>query len=179
MIYGTTLKLPEELFITENDVHINFDFVKNLRDIMQQLKPVPAANHSTNKTFIQKDLHKCTHVFLRDDTVRTPLKSPYDGPFKVVEKGKKTFDILINNKIIKVSIDRIKAAHIEASTEGANNNVKTTKIEKTATNNQTYIDNENSINISNHKKNKKVSIQEKNKYTNHGRKINRPIRYSN
>ena len=47
---------------------------------MNELKPLPTSNHSHQMVFIQKLLAKYRHVFLRDDTVRPPLKAPYDKP---------------------------------------------------------------------------------------------------
>jgi hypothetical protein len=49
---------------------------------------------------------------LRNDTVKGPLQPPYDGPFKVIERGDKNFKILINNKNTIVSIDRLKPTFI-------------------------------------------------------------------
>jgi hypothetical protein len=49
---------------------------------------------------------------LRNDTVKGPLQPPYDGPYKVIERGDKNFKILINNKNTIVSIDRLKPAFI-------------------------------------------------------------------
>ena len=36
--------------------------------------------------FILKELHNCTHVFLRTDAVGEPLQTPYTGPYKVVKR---------------------------------------------------------------------------------------------
>ncbi|XP_037928564.1 uncharacterized protein LOC119662977 [Teleopsis dalmanni] len=79
---------------------------------MEQLRPVPTANHSISKTFVQPDLKKCTHVNLRDDTVRPPLKATYDGPFKVTDRDDKLMNILRKDKPVRVSIDRVKAAYL-------------------------------------------------------------------
>jgi hypothetical protein len=51
-------------------------------------------------------------VFLRNDTVKGPLQPQYDGPYKVIERGDKHFQIRINNKNTIVSIDRLKPAFI-------------------------------------------------------------------
>lgn len=110
MVYGTTLKLPGEFFEPISDVYTESDFVDNLRKIMSELKPVPTSNHSKDKVFVQDELQKCSHVFVRDDKVRPPLKAPYDGPFEVISRDGKCFDIKRGEKIVKVSIDRVKAA---------------------------------------------------------------------
>ncbi|KOX67288.1 hypothetical protein WN51_00012, partial [Melipona quadrifasciata] len=51
-------------------------------------------------------------VFLRHGTVRGSLQPPYDGPFRVIERGDKTFVIDIYGKNSRVSIDRLKPAFI-------------------------------------------------------------------
>lgn len=114
MIYGTTIKLPGEFFEEAKNDHLSSDFTQELRRVMEQLRPVPASNHSKEKVFIQKDLAKCTHVFIRDDKVRTAIKQPYDGPYKIIRRTDKNFDVQVNKRIVKVSIDRVKAAHISA-----------------------------------------------------------------
>ncbi|KAL7743875.1 hypothetical protein ACLKA6_000279 [Drosophila palustris] len=60
------------------------------------------------------DLADATHVFLRNDTVRGSLQPPYDGPYEIKSKQAKFFNIDINGRDIKVSIDRLKPAFIES-----------------------------------------------------------------
>lgn len=110
MVYGTTIRLPGEFFDTSGKDYLTSEFAKDLRNTMEQLRPVPAASHDNNKVFVQKDLATCTHVFIRDDAVRPPLKQPYDGPFKIVNRSEKYFDLQMRGRTARVSIDRIKAA---------------------------------------------------------------------
>ena len=53
-----------------------------------------------------------THVFVRNDTVMSPLWPPYDGPYVVLKRCKKYFKINIHNRTPKNSTDRVKAAFI-------------------------------------------------------------------
>lgn len=39
MVYGCTLRLPGEFFSTSTDLHIQSDYVKQLRKTMSELKP--------------------------------------------------------------------------------------------------------------------------------------------
>jgi hypothetical protein len=41
---------------------------------------------------------------------RTPLEPPYTGPYAVLSRNNKTFKILVNEKAVVVSIDRLKPA---------------------------------------------------------------------
>lgn len=74
MIYGETLKLPGEFFTTNKNITCQTEFVQNLRSNMAKLQPTITAHHDSAKIFVQKELSKCTHVFVRDDTVRPSLK---------------------------------------------------------------------------------------------------------
>ncbi|XP_053667807.1 uncharacterized protein LOC128718161, partial [Anopheles marshallii] len=51
------------------------------------------------------------HVFLRNDTVRPALTTPYQGPYRILKRGPKSFQILHNGHPSFVSIDRLKPAY--------------------------------------------------------------------
>ncbi|XP_037960310.1 uncharacterized protein LOC119689535 [Teleopsis dalmanni] len=114
MVYDTTLRLPVEFFESFSKDMSNSEFVKSLRDVMEQLRLVPMANKTStiSKTFVQPDLKKCDHVYLRDDTVPSPLKAPYDGPFTATDSDNKLMTILREDKPVRVSIDRVNAASL-------------------------------------------------------------------
>lgn len=112
MLFGTTLRLPGEFFHQSKEVVNEPEFLKNLKRTMVNIRPVPAKHHSHPKVFIQKQLSDCTHVFVRNDAVRTPLQPPYDGPYEILKKYEKVFKIRINNRTTKISIDRLKAAFL-------------------------------------------------------------------
>ncbi|XP_052871615.1 uncharacterized protein LOC128277216, partial [Anopheles cruzii] len=52
-----------------------------------------------------------THVFVRNNSVRPSLSTPYDGPYKVSERTDKFFTLLVNGKSVKISIDRLKPSY--------------------------------------------------------------------
>lgn len=110
LVYGTTLKLPGDMF-APSKFSPQTEFVRELVSNMQNIQPTDTAHHNKNKTFIFSNLENATHVFIRNDTLRPSLTPPYDGPYKVEEKSAKIFKVLKNNKTINVSIDRIKPAH--------------------------------------------------------------------
>lgn len=113
LVYGEPLRLPGEFFAPPTPGSTDLtDFTTRLRKIVEKIRPTPAAHHNKNKIFIFKDLASCKYVFLRDDRVRGSLQPPYSGPYKVLARGDKTFDILYKNKKVTVSIDRIKPAYI-------------------------------------------------------------------
>ncbi|KAJ8417888.1 hypothetical protein AAFF_G00227310 [Aldrovandia affinis] len=59
------------------------------------------------------DLQSARYVFIRHDAHRNPLQPPYDGPYRVVETGDKTFIIDIGGSMEHISVDRLKTAHLD------------------------------------------------------------------
>ncbi|XP_051160504.1 uncharacterized protein LOC127281059 [Leptopilina boulardi] len=138
MLYGQQLRLPGELLCSaDNSVSARTQsaFVKELREHMSRLlsfliagivhclgvghgtfyptlRPTQGTRHGTKSTFIFKGLRTSHFVFLRTDSVQAPLQNPYEGPFKVISRGEKTFVIEVRGKNITVSIDRLKPAYI-------------------------------------------------------------------
>lgn len=53
----------------------------------------------------------CTFAYLRQDAVKRPLQTPYNGPYKILNKSDKTFTLDVKGKATVVSVDRLKAAH--------------------------------------------------------------------
>ena len=81
-------------------------YVSQLKAIMQNLP--------TRKVHIGDDLVSCTHVF---DSVRKPLQTPYDGPYKILKLQDKYFTVDIRNKAETVSLDRLKPTHLDSAAD--------------------------------------------------------------
>ncbi len=105
---------------------------------MQRLQPVQPRT-SPSKTFVSQDLDTCTHVFVRVDAVKKPLQQPYQGPFKVLSRRRKTVTVDKDGKADTISIDRVKPAYLLHSdpavinTIGQNVATNTTRHQKTVT----------------------------------------------
>ena len=114
LVYGSTLRLPGEFLCTtpENPATSVQDFATNLKQVMSNLQPVQPRQANSQKTFVSQDLSSCTHVFVRVDSVRKPLQPPYEGPFEVVRRTRKTVTINRNNSPDVISIDRVKPAYM-------------------------------------------------------------------
>ncbi|XP_046973849.1 uncharacterized protein LOC124540391 [Vanessa cardui] len=112
MLYGETLRLPGQFFADNcNSITDISDYISRLRSFAAQIRPVPAAHHTPKKRFVFRDLDTADQVFLRQDALRKSLQPPYTGPYQVIKRGQKTFQILVKNKKITVSIDRLKPAY--------------------------------------------------------------------
>ena len=70
----------------------------------------PFEYHGRQPQRVPAALSVCTHIFLRIDAVRRPLTPPYEGPFRVLDRGPKTFVIDKAGKSVTVTIDRLKPA---------------------------------------------------------------------
>lgn len=112
LVYGENLRLPSEFFIDSKPTYNEADMVKQLRSCMRDLRPVDTAWHAKQKVFVHPGLKTCQQVFIRDDLVRPSLSPPYKGPYKIIQRFPKYFLVEVNNSVIKVSIDRLKAAFI-------------------------------------------------------------------
>ncbi|GFV31629.1 transposon Tf2-8 polyprotein [Trichonephila clavipes] len=110
LVFGTTIRLPGEMFDSSKPDDDVLNFVSKLKSHMQSVHPKPPKHHGKRPVFIHPGLLEATHVFLRRDMLRRPLQQPYDGPYKVLQKKDKVFFLDINGKRVSVSIDRCKPA---------------------------------------------------------------------
>ena len=118
MVYGEQLRLPGE-FITTSAGKWNTDpsFVVDLRQRMQQVRPVPPVWHGeeSRRSFVHTQsfprLNTC--VCVRVDAYKSPLQAPYKGPFKVLERHSKYFKLDLGNREDTVSIDKLKPAFMD------------------------------------------------------------------
>jgi transposase InsO family protein/predicted aspartyl protease len=110
---GHVLRLPGEFY--DSSSHRSFEpveYVRELRDIISNLKPSPTEQRDSRAVFVHPDLRTCEMVFVRVDAVRKPLQPPYDGPYRVIKRGSKVFTIQLPGRQSQISIDRLKPAYI-------------------------------------------------------------------
>ncbi|BHF81007.1 hypothetical protein SprV_0702413600 [Sparganum proliferum] len=118
MVFGVTVRLPGEMITPtpQGAVKDPTNLLHRLQQFMRTLSPVPPRS-SASPSYLEKDLATCSHVYLRCDRVRRPLEPPYDGPFRVLSRWPKTFRIQRDNREEVVSVDRLKAAFPDTSTD--------------------------------------------------------------
>ncbi|XP_050588710.1 uncharacterized protein LOC126921296 [Bombus affinis] len=109
MVYGTGIRLPTEFFVSTKQ-QPNSEFANRLKERIEKIRPHPITRHGEKKTFVFRELETSPYVFVRHDASGGPLQPLYDGPYQVIQRGKKTFTIKINNKNVIVSLDRLKPA---------------------------------------------------------------------
>ena len=116
LVYGTSLRLPGEL-LSPPETELSSDpasFVSRLRAAMSELRPTSPRPGSRN-IFISQDLQTCSHVFIRCDAHRTPLRYIYDGPYRVLSRRPLTVTVDRRGRPDTVSLARCKPAFVDAS----------------------------------------------------------------
>ena len=113
LTFGTALHLPGEFVESTGASFTDHDFLKALQEKMNELTPVQTTNHATQRQArVPDSLDSATHVFVRRDAKAPPLTRPYTGPFKVLAKNPKYFELDYNGKKDCISIDRLKTAFL-------------------------------------------------------------------
>ena len=91
IVYGTDLVLPGQVTLNSDPVEspkMLQDFTLRLKADMAAAKFTETAWHTTApRQQVPEALKGATFVFVRHGARRTPLTRPYDGPFRVLEKG--------------------------------------------------------------------------------------------
>lgn len=113
LVYGTTIQLPGEFLESETSDTRAPEFIQRLRTVMESLRPSPTALHRGSKAqFVHNQLYTCKFVFVRVDGYRAPLRTPYEGPFQILERHDKFFVLDLGTRTDTVSIDRLKPANL-------------------------------------------------------------------
>ena len=121
MVYGTSLHLPGQfLDQTLLSTQPTSQYVQKLIKCMSDLKMTPPKHHDTPPVYVDRHLKTCSHVFVRVDSHRSALQPRYSGPHKVLQRHEKYFIMALDGKLPKVSIDRLKAAHLPNQTHTSN-----------------------------------------------------------
>lgn len=173
-VTGTSVLLPQIMidYKSNNDVDSSNDEINRLISDMAKLDLSALSSgkiHSNPKVYIPKDLFTCEYVWLRVDRVRRSLEAPYTGPYKVLNRTDKYFQIeLPNNVHSNVSIDRIKPFVQCSST------VKPCKINKSKEilRNKSVVDNKFDVENKTIENNKSlINVKSRPTVTRSGRKI--------
>ncbi|XP_060874008.1 uncharacterized protein LOC132947792 [Metopolophium dirhodum] len=113
LVYGTALRLPGELFDDAPAEVRSPEFVTALKTSIAELRPSPGSNHDpTRRIFVPTQLNTVSHVFIRVDAQRAPLRPRYEGPNAVLDRREKDFRLQLENRTSWVSIDRLKPAFV-------------------------------------------------------------------
>lgn len=135
LTYGCTIRLPGEFYTPQESGFDDAQLVQQIRRTLRDLKPIAKSSRSSQNIFVHPDLEHCSHIFIRNDTVKRPLTPTYNGPYKVLERTTKIFKAQLENRVINISIDRIKPAYL-LNNDDSNKNLVSTSYN---TNEQTLV----------------------------------------
>lgn len=172
-VYGQAIRLPGDFYdISDNRICDDNVFLQTLRDNIRNLKPVSKQIRNSRTLFIHSELNTCDYVFIRNDAVRKPLVQPYDGPYRVMSRNGKVFNVQLPNRTINISVDRLKPAFVlnnqsndvikDCVTSGSNESVNKSKKDGTVSNK--IVDNSS-------------SVDHRIKVTSRGRTVKLPVRF--
>ena len=116
LVYGSPLTVPGDFF-PDSSPRSAPQHLRQQRDRVGNLRPIPTTTHGGDNvtSHVPSALSQAKFVFVRHDARRTPLQTPYDGPFEVIERTPKYFTLQLGNLKDNISIDRLKPAYLDQS----------------------------------------------------------------
>ena len=116
LVFGSPLTVPGDFIPNTQPVPVS-EQLQQLRERVGSLRPIPTSAHGEkhNKSYVSQSLQGARFVFIRHDARKSPLQTPYYGPFEVISRSEKYFTLQIGNIQDTVSIDRLKLAYLDSS----------------------------------------------------------------
>ena len=111
MVFGSNIRLPVDLL--DDKPLQNFLEPHSLPDRVRRalIQTIPKPRIQNQPAKINPTLYKCEFVYVRN-MAKKGLQAFYTGPYKILARGEKNFDLQINNKSKAVSINHLKSAHL-------------------------------------------------------------------
>ena len=116
MVYGAPLTVPGDFLPRGQGTDDVAHFLPRLRETVRKLEPRPPVPHGTKPSSVPTALAGSRFVFVRRDSHHPPLTPPYEGPYKVMVHGDKSFVLDYGTRQDSVSIDRLKPAFVDPMT---------------------------------------------------------------
>ena len=85
---GTSLRLPGQFFEPSSETS-QTEYCAQLCQFISTLRAPSPHHHCTPRSYVEKELQTCTHVFVKNDTARSSFDRPYKGPYRVLNKEDK------------------------------------------------------------------------------------------
>ena len=113
LVYGAPLTVPGDFISNQPDPLQPQEVLPRLREAVSKLLPKPTSRHCRPRDSVPSSLSDAAYVFIRHGGTGPPLRRPYEGPFRVISHGDKTFIVDRGGKQETISIDRLKPAHLD------------------------------------------------------------------
>ena len=116
IVYGAPLSVPGDFGLGTNN---NRDLsLQQLREQVGSLKPIPTSWHGSTPSHMPAKLQAANGMCSSAEMLtELPLQRIYEGPFKVLETGTKTFKVDRGGKSQTISVDRLKVANTDPQAE--------------------------------------------------------------
>ena len=96
--------------------------LRNLQVEVERLQPTPTSRHRSPQVHIPEDLATATHVLVLRGGVQPTLTAPYDGPFRVLERGPNGFRLQFPGRGSDiVALARLKPAFVDRDAQARGN----------------------------------------------------------
>jgi hypothetical protein len=118
LVYGSPLTLPGELLTAPEPPAA--ETLKRLQISPPLPLPTRPLSYAQAAAHVPPALYTASHVYVRRDATAPPLTQLYLGPYFVLRRGPKSFDVEVGTKIETVSIDRLKPHVGRAEVKAAN-----------------------------------------------------------
>lgn len=106
LVLGQPLRVLGD-FLSEASISTNYR--PRIQDNANSFAPV---HHCLRQLYIPRNLQMAGYVFIQHDAHRSPLRPSYDGPFRVMTAGLKSFLVDLGGRPEQFSIDRLKPVHL-------------------------------------------------------------------
>ena len=110
MVYGEPIRVPYDLLSHESVEYNPRSYIDTIRKSLKNIIPKPRLINI--KGWEEKGLRTCRYVFIKNNA-KKGLQPTYRGPYPVAERHEKYFLIDFGGKTDKISIDRLKTAHVK------------------------------------------------------------------
>lgn len=112
LVYGQPLRVPGDFILSTTALWSATRQRSMLLDDAKAFLQVTTSQYSLPQSHVPTELQSVEYVFIRHDAHCGPLQAPHDGPFRVQEDGVKYFVVELGDRLSRVSVDRLKPAHL-------------------------------------------------------------------
>ena len=113
MVYGQPLTIPGDVIQTGPQEQVS-QHLRELRAQVESFRPKSTSAHGAQTTgfHVPKALETAQYVYIRRAEAKKSLQTPYTGPYAVIARNDKWFDVQLGTRTERISIDRLKVAHV-------------------------------------------------------------------
>lgn len=115
LMFGENVRLPCEMVeYTDPTARPSqcVEYVKDIYEFLDAMKPTRTRVDRV-KEVLQKDLHRCQYVYVKEPSQMHGLRKTYLGPYRVLKRGKHHLVISISGRTRNVSLNDVKTAYYE------------------------------------------------------------------